>query len=282
MTVAMTGKPVADALKKELRQKVDRLRKKGIAPLLQMIRVGDRKDDLSYERSLRKNCSQIGIKYQITRLSENVQQAELEKKLKEANADPEIHGILVFRPLPASLDTEAIRQLIDPKKDVDCMSPVNMGMIFNKGAKQFSPCTAKSVMTLLDYYQIPLQGAKVVLVGASTVVGRPLTLLLLDRFATTTICQLYTENIPEITQKAEVVVTACGVAKLLKENYFNSDAVVVDVGMNTDDRGNLCGDVDYERVYGKVGAITPTIGGVGVITTTILLEHVVAGCEKSL
>lgn len=278
MTLALKGKPVAQKIENDLKVRIQKLK---TLPTLQIIRIGENDDDLAYEKSLTKNCQKLGINCHIAKLAAKASQVDLEKAVQAANQDPNVHGILVFRPLPEQLDIEPIRQMIAPQKDVDCMSPTNMGKIFSHDKKSIAPCTAQSVMAILDYYEVPLEGADVTIVGASFVVGRPLAMLLMDRMATVSVCQVYTKDVPAYTKKSEVVISACGVAKLLKENYFNEKAVVVDVGVNFDENGKLCGDVDYAQVFGKVKAITPAVGGVGSITSMILLSRVVHACEES-
>lgn len=279
MAVKLDGKPVAQALREDLMKRVQKLTDENNIPTLQIIRVGERPDNLSYEKSILKNCENLGIHSVVKSLPDETTQGELEDAIKQANEDCGIHGILLFRPLPDHLDLEAIRKIINPVKDVDCMSPINIGGLLDDNQIGIAPCTAKAVMALLKYYDIPLEGTNVAMVGASLVVGRPLAMLLVEKFATVSVCHIYTKDVPSYTTKADVVITACGVPKLFGEKYFNENSVVIDVGINFDKNGNLCGDVDYDAVFDKVKAITPTAGGIGVITTTILLSHVVEACE---
>lgn len=279
MAVKLDGRPVTQALREDLIKRVLKLTKEGNTPTLQIIRIGERGDDLSYEKSILKNCDKIGINSVVKALTEETTQEELEEVIKHANEDSGIHGILLFRPLPEHYDLEAIRKIINPAKDVDCMSPVNIGKLLSDNQFSIAPCTAKAVMALLKYYDIPLEGTNVVMVGASLVVGRPLSMLLVNEFATVSICHIYTQDVPFYTTQADIVITACGVPKLFGEKYFNENSTVIDVGINFDKEGNLCGDVDYDGVFDKVKAITPTAGGIGVITTTILLSHVVGASE---
>ena len=160
------------------------------------------------------------------------------------------------------------------------MSPVNLGKVFKGNSNGFAPCTPKAVVKLLKHYEIPLQGANVVVAGRSLVVGKPLAMLLLDENATVTICHSRTKDMPSVTAKADIVVAAIGKAKFMNEDYFSKDSIVVDVGINDDGNGKICGDVDFDQVFDKVKAITPAIGGVGLITTTLLLGHVVQACEN--
>lgn len=279
MGVKLDGKPVAQALREDLIKRVQKLTSENNTPTVQIIRVGERPDNLSYEKGILKNCELLGIKSNVKCLPAEVSQEELVDVIKQANEDCNVHGILLFRPLPDHLDLEVIRNIINPVKDIDCMSPLNIGRVFNPNQRGIAPCTPKAVMALLKYYNIPLEGANVAMVGASLVVGRPLAMLLVDQFATVSVCHIYTKDIPSYTTKADIVITACGVPKLFGEKYFNENSIVIDVGINFDKDGNLCGDVDYNAVFDKVKAITPTAGGIGIITTTILLSHVVEACE---
>src|SRR3954465_4620815 len=271
----LAGKPVVQSLRENITSRVATLNEKNIAPTLLLIRVGAREDDISYERSILKNCELLGINCIVDELSTNVSMEELTKVFEEANSDTNIHGIMIFRPLPDHLDPEVIPNLIDPAKDIDCMSPVNLQKVFEGKSTGFAPCTPKAVIELLKHYEIPLEGANVVVAGRSLVVGKPLSMLLLDENATVTICHSRTKDMPSVTAKADIVVAAIGKAKFMNEDFFSEDSIVVDVGINDDGNGSICGDVDFDNVFDKVKAITPAIGGVGLITTTLLLGHVV-------
>jgi methylenetetrahydrofolate dehydrogenase (NADP+) / methenyltetrahydrofolate cyclohydrolase len=280
MEKKLIGKPVVETLRENIKSRVTMLGEKNINPTLLLIRVGEREDDLSYERSILKNCDLLGIQITVKQLPVEVSMNELTKVFEEANKDLDIHGIMIFSPLPDHLDMEVIRNLIDPAKDIDCMSPVNLEKVFEGKSTGFAPCTPKAVVELLKYYKIPLKGANVVVAGRSLVVGKPLTMLLLDENATVTICHSQTKEMSSVTSKADIVVAAIGKAKFMNEEYFSKDSIVVDVGINDDGNGKICGDVDFDLVFDKVKALTPATGGVGLITTTILLGHVVQACEK--
>jgi methylenetetrahydrofolate dehydrogenase (NADP+) / methenyltetrahydrofolate cyclohydrolase len=280
MGTKLIGKPVVESLRENIKSRVATLGEKNISPTLLIIRVGAREDDLSYERSILKNCDLLGIKNNVKQLPVEVTMEEIKKVFEEANKDLNIHGIMIFRPLPNHLDMEVIRNLIDPAKDIDCMTPVNLGKVFKGNSNGFAPCTPKAVVKLLKHYEIPLQGANVVVAGRSLVVGKPLAMLLLDENATVTICHSRTKDMPSVTAKADIVVAAIGKAKFMNEDYFSKDSIVVDVGINDDGNGKICGDVDFDQVFDNVKAITPAIGGVGLITTTLLLGHVVLACEN--
>ncbi len=279
MGIKLEGRPVVQFLREDLKQRVSKLAEQGVTPTLLIIRVGEREDDISYQRGILKNCEILGIKSQVKVLLANVTLEELIDVIEDSNHSETIHGIMLFRPLPAHLDLDMISKVINPEKDIDCMSPINLEQVFRGNSKGFAPCTAKAVMEVLKYYNIPLRGASVVVAGRSLVVGKPLSMLLLDENATVTICHSQTKDIPSVTSKADIVVAAIGKAKFMKDEYFNPESIVVDVGINDDGEGKICGDVDFASVFDKVKAITPAVGGVGTITTTILLSHVVQACE---
>ena len=278
-TVKLTGKPVVEHLRGNIKARVAELKERNIVPTILIIRVGNKEDDVFYERSILKNCSLLGIEGRVKELPKNVSMGELIKIIEDANDDENIHGIMMFRPLPEHLNQKEILEKINPKKDIDGMTPVNLEKIFEGDDSGFSPCTPKAVIEMLKYYDIPLQGSNVVVAGRSQVVGKPLAMLLLKENATVTICHSKTKNMSSITSKADVVVAAIGKAKFMGEEYFTKSSIVIDVGVNDDGNGKICGDVDYDNTFGKVKALSPPTGGVGTITTTILLEQAVKACE---
>ena len=278
-TVKLTGKPVVEHLRGNIKARVAELKDRNIVPTILIIRVGNKEDDVFYERSILKNCSILGIEGRVNELPKNVLMEELTKIIEDANDDNSIHGIMMFRPLPEHLNQKEILEKMNPKKDIDGMTPVNLEKIFEGDDSGFSPCTPKAVIEMLKYYDIPLQGSNVVVAGRSLVVGKPLAMLLLKENATVTICHSKTKNMSSITSNADIVVAAIGKAKFMNEEYFTESSIVIDVGVNDDGNGKICGDVDYDNTFGKVKALTPPTGGVGTITTTILLEQAVKACE---
>ena len=280
MGTRLEGKPVVQFLRDDLKQRVGKLAEKGIIPTVLIIRVGEREDDVSYERGILKNCELLEIKSKVLQLPIEIALDRLVEIIEAANRDIDVHGIMIFRPLPAHLDPEVLSKTISPEKDIDCMSPVNLEKVFEGNANGFAPCTPKAVIELLKYYNIPLKGANVVVAGRSLVVGKPLAMLLLDENATVTICHSRTKEMTEITASADIVVASIGKAKFMSEKYFKPESIVVDVGINDAGDGKICGDVDFGSVFDKVTAITPAVGGIGTITTTILLSHVVIACEE--
>lgn len=275
------GKPVADSLKEDLKKRIQRLKEENYQAKLTIIRVGNNEDDLSYERGIRKNCQNLEIEVETLELPVDVSQAGLEKTLTQANEDDDTHGIMIFRPLPSHLDEGRIANLINPEKDVDSMNPENLSRLFLGKDKGFVPCTPQAVIDLLDFYDFDFEGANVVILGRSLVVGKPLAMLFLDKNSTVTICHSRTKNTKELTKNADLVVAALGRAKMVDDSYFSKDTIVVDVGINVDEEGKLCGDVDREKALGKVKALTPVPGGIGSVTSTVLMDHIVRACENA-
>lgn len=280
MGIKLEGKPVVQFLREKIIKRVSKLGEQGVKPTIVIIRVGDREDDISYEKGILRNCELLGIKSQVKCMPVDVSLTEITSVIENSNKDENIHGIMLFRPLPKHLDIDIIRDAIDPAKDIDCMSSVNLEKVFEGNTEGFAPCTAKAVIELLKYYDIDLKGANVVVAGRSLVVGKPLAMLMLNENATVSICHSKTKMMPLITSKADIVVAAIGKAKYMNDEYFSPNSIVVDVGINDAGDGKICGDVDFNLVFDKVKAITPAIGGVGAITTTILLSHVVKACEE--
>ncbi len=269
------GKEVADGIVQDLKIKVEELKGRGISPKLAILRVGERDDDLAYERGVLKRFESAGVEVEITALDAGVSQEELDETFDGINADPKVHGILVFRPLPKPLSDEHMRKTIDSGKDVDFMDIRNMEKVLAGVPDAAAPCTAEAVMSLIKHYNIETKGKKVTVVGRSLVIGKPVALLLTTANATVTVCHTKTHNMEEECRNADIIVACCGVAKMINASYVKEGQIVIDVGMNVDEGGNLCGDVDYDSVSEIAEAVTPVPGGVGSITTAILLKHVV-------
>jgi len=273
------GKPVADQISESLIQEVNELVKEGINPKLTIVRVGANGSDLAYERGALKRCQSVGITTEVLELAEDITQEEYVKALTKANNDKNVHGILCFRPLPKQLDEEAIKYVIAPEKDVDSFSPINSAKVMEGDTTGFPPCTPTAVVEILKHYGVELNGAKVAVLGRSMVVGKPAAMLLLNENATVTICHSRTKDLAKVTSEADILVAAVGRAKMVKEDFVKEGAVVIDVGINVDAEGNLCGDVDTNGVMDKVSMITPVPAGVGSVTTSILAKHLVKACK---
>ena len=276
------GKEVADKIVEDLKIKVEELKGKGISPKLAILRVGARDDDLAYERGVLKRFESAGVEVEVTAVDAGISQEELDKTFDGINNDPKVHGILVFRPLPKGLSDEHMRRTIDPGKDSDFMDIRNMENVLAGVSDSAAPCTAEAVMALIRHYNIETKGKKVTVVGRSLVIGKPAALLLTTANATVTVCHTKTVNIEEECRNADIIVACCGVAKMITEKFVKPGQIVIDVGMNVDEEGRLCGDVDYEKVSEIADAVTPVPGGVGSITTAILLKHVVDNAGRQV
>ncbi len=274
------GKPVADAITAELVKDVEALKAKGIEPKLKIVRVGAREDDLSYERGALNRMEKCGIKAEVLELPVDICQADFVKELKAVNDDPSVHGILLFRPLPKQLDMEEIKFIVDPVKDIDCMNPLNAEKIFEGDKTGYPPCTSQACIEILDHYGIDMKGKRAAVVGRSMVVGKPLAMLLLDKNATVTICHSRTQDLPGVCREAEVVIAAVGRAEMVTGDFISDGAVVIDVGINVNAEGKLCGDVKFDDCVDKASMITPVPAGVGSVTTSVLAKHVVKACKQ--
>lgn len=275
----MKGSEVAGAMKVKLQQEVLELKEKGITPHLAIVRVGERPDDLAYERGAKKRMDIIGIQCTVFNFPETIVQERLEYEFSRINDNKAIHGILLFRPLPKHLNEEPLKRIINPFKDVDCMTSHNMAKVFSGDETGFAPCTPEAVLEVLNYYNIDLTGKKVTVLGRSMVVGKPLSMLLLKKNATVTICHTRTNNLSTICREAEILVAAVGKAKMVNDDMVGKDTIVIDVGINVDEDGNLCGDVNYKEVEEKTSFITPVPGGVGNVTSSVLAKHVIEGAK---
>lgn len=280
MAEVLKGKVVADKIKEKMKSDIEELKKNGKVPTLGIVRLGDNPDDISYERSIIKNCEKIGIEAKVFERDINMTTEELISLMEELNNDNTISGVLMFRPLPKHIDEGKVREALSPSKDVDCMHPRNLARIFEGDLSGFAPCTPKAAMEILLNSGVDLEGKNVVIVNRSMVLGKPLAMMMLNQNATVTICHSRTKDLPEVTKKADVVVTALGKAKFFDEKYFNENSICIDVGISLDEEGNLSGDIDYPVVSELVSKITPVPGGVGSVTTSILLSHVVEACKR--
>ncbi len=270
----LDGMPVANALSKQLAAQIMALSGKGVVPKLAVVRVGDREDDLSYEKAILKRFSASNAAVEVIPLSDDATQDALERTIISLNNDVTVHGILLFRPLPRHLSEDSIKSIIASDKDVDCMGIVNTAYLFAGDKKGYPPCTPQAVIELLDFYGIDAAGKKVTIVGRSLVVGKPLAMLLLHKNATVTICHTKTADLAEECKRADILIACAGAAKMITPDFTNHRQLVIDVGINMKD-GKLCGDVDYDAVADKVRAITPVPGGVGAITAMVLLKHTI-------
>ncbi|MDP1694534.1 MAG: bifunctional 5,10-methylenetetrahydrofolate dehydrogenase/5,10-methenyltetrahydrofolate cyclohydrolase [Candidatus Woesearchaeota archaeon] len=272
MTVTLLdGKKVAQHLQQELKKKIQRLKKK---PHLVAVLVGDDPLSTLYVNTKEKACANVGILSSKKQLSATISEQELIKTITTLNTDVSVTGILVQLPLPPSLDSSKILSAIDPKKDVDGMTPFQLGTLA-LGKEELVSCTAKGIIALLDFYKIPFQGKHVVIINHSILIGKPLILLLLQRNATVTVCHAYTQNLEALTLQADILISGVGKPAFIKPSMVKKGAVVVDVGISKTAKG-IVGDVDFKEVSAKASFITPVPGGVGPMTIAILLQNTYA------
>lgn len=271
----LRGAPVARAIMDKTAGEITRLAQAGIMPKLAVFRVGSREDDIAYERSIIKRFSAAGAAVEVMALSEDATQEELEAAVRRAADDESVHGILVFSPLPKKFNAGRIRMLIPAEKDVDGMTDASLAGVFRGDKNAFAPCTAQAVVEILRYYGMEnLAGKRVTVVGRSTVVGKPLAMLLLGMNATVTVCHTKTADTAAECRRADVVIACAGQARMVTDEYMSAGQTIIDVGINADGDG-ICGDVDYATAQSIVAAATPVPGGVGAVTTAVLLSHTV-------
>lgn len=277
----LTGKEVVAAMKEDLQARVARLvEANGKAPKLAIVRVGEREDDLSYERGATKRMESVGVDVEVFAFPEDVSGVELEACLRTINETADINGCLLFRPLPDHLDEDKIRNVLSGDKDIDGITDESMAGVYNLSGRGFSPCTPKACIRILDHYGYDLKGKRVVIVGRSLVVGKPLAMLCLARHATVTVCHTRTLDLPARVKEADIVFVAAGQAEMSGPEFFREGQVVVDVGIHVNAEGKLVGDVRQDEVEPIVAALTPVPGGVGTVTTSVLVDHVVEAAEK--
>lgn len=282
MAELLKGAPAAKAITAELKTCSDALRGRGIVPCLAIVRVGNREDDLSYERGAVKRCEKAGIEVRHFLLPETLRDSQLTETIRTINDDAAIHGCLMFRPLPDRTMEQKACELLDPAKDVDCMTERSLASVFTGNDEGYPPCTAQACMELLDYYGIDPAGKRVTVIGRSLVIGKPVSMMLQFRNATVTMCHTKTVDMPAICREADILVAAAGRAGLVTREYVTEGQTVIDVGINVDKNGKLCGDVAFDEVEPVVSAITPVPAGVGSVTTAVLAKHVIEAAEKSI
>ena len=278
----LKGAEVAKALTETLQQETEQLKAKGVQPCLAILRVGARDDDLSYERGAMKRCEKVGIAVRSVVLPEDVTQEALMEEVRKLNEDAGVHGVLMFRPLPKHLDDEAVRAALAPTKDMDGITDGSMTAVYAGTKNGYAPCTAQACVELLKHYNIPIKGKRVVVIGRSLVIGKPVSLLLLAEHATVTICHSRSENLSDICKEADILVVAAGKAGMIGAESVRAGQVVLDVGIHANADGTLCGDTRFAEVEPLVAAITPVPGGVGAVTTAVLASHVIEAAKKTI
>lgn len=282
MAKLLKGKEVAAFINERSKKDVEILKSKGIVPTLAILRVGDKQDDISYEKGAIKRANEVGVDIKSIVLNQDVSADEFYSTLDSLNNDDSIHGILLLRPIPKELDNEKARLSIKPEKDVDGCTNGSLSGVFTNSELGFAPCTAQAAIEMLDFYGIDVQGKNVTVIGRSLVVGKPLSMILLNKNATITICHTKTADIPSISKNADIIITATGQMESLNSDYFKPNQVIIDVGISwNNDKQKLCGDVLFDEVEPIVEAITPVPGGVGSVTTSVLINHVVEAAKRS-
>lgn len=284
MAKILSGKEVAAALKEDLLKRTAALKDKGVTPTLAIVRVGEKESDIAYEKGAMKKSETLGIDVKNVLLPVDVKEDQLIAAIEDLNQDKSVHGVLLFRPLPEHLNYDRVCNTLVAEKDIDAMTTINSGLVYDGSEDGFPPCTAQAVMEILDYYKIPVKSTKVALVGWGAVVGKPLSILLLNRFATLSVCHIFTKDVSTPCKDAEIIISAAGKANLVGEKHLAKGQIVIDVGINADPNnpGKIVGDVDYAYAEDLVDAITPVPGGVGSVTTSVLAKHVIMAAEKTL
>jgi len=280
MAEILKGKPAADALNEKIVNEVNLLSKINIRPALAIVRVGSKPDDIAYERGAVKRCEKTGAAVRAITLPEDVSQSRLVEAIQKLNEDRSVHGILLLRPLPAHIDDDLIRNTLAPEKDVDGITDGSLAGVFVGTELGFPPCTPQACMEMLDYYGVEVKGKNVVVIGRSTVVGKPAAMMLTKRHGTVTICHTRTVDLPGVCRQAEILIAAAGKAKMVSKEYLSPGQIVIDVGINFTEDGSMCGDVDFDQAKEIVAAITPVPGGVGAVTTAVLVKHVVEAAKR--
>ena len=269
----LKGLPVANAINEKLMEQVKSI--EGPLPHLAIIRVGERPDDCSYERGDVKKMDKVGVRCTTYIFDADIDNETFQAEFDKINENPDIDGILMLRPLPKQLDEKQIENKIDPRKDLDGISPLNLAKVYAGDESGYAPCTAEAVIEMLDYAGIDIKGKRVTVVGRSLVIGKPVSMLLMKRNATVTVCHTKTVDMEGTCRNAEILVAAAGAARMIKKDYVAEGAIVVDVGINVDEEGNLCGDVDFDAITDIAAIATPVPGGVGSVTTSVLAKHLV-------
>lgn len=275
MSVILKGAPVVAAMNEANAARCAALREKGVVPTLAVVRVGAREDDLSYEKGVMARCAKVGVEVKQFLLPADAAQEELLGVIACINADPSIHGCLLFRPLPRQFDDRTVRAALAPEKDIDGITDGSLAGVFTNTALGYPPCTAQACLEILKFYGIPLSGRRAVVVGRSLVVGKPAAMMLDRENATVTLCNSRTRELPALCREADVLVVAMGRRGAIGADCLREGQVVVDVGIHVNEEGKLCGDVRFDEAEPIVEAVTPVPGGVGTVTTSVLVGHVV-------
>ena len=282
MAQLLKGAEVVSALNETIRAEVAAIAARGVIPTLAIVRVGEKPNDLAYERGAIKRAETVGVLVRQITLPETVSQETLLEEIAKINKDDQIHGCLLLRPLPKHIDDECVRAALLPEKDVDGITDGSLAGVFAGTKRGFPPCTARACMEILEHYNIDVAGKRAVVIGRSLVIGKPVAMMLLQKNATVTICHTKTKQMQAETKRAEILVVAAGKPSVVGAEYVLAGQTVLDVGINFTVEGKMVGDVDFAAVEPIVGAITPVPGGVGTVTTSVLMAHVVEAAKRAL
>lgn len=283
MAKILKGAPVTEALNEKMKADARELKSKGIIPRLAILRVGERADDISYERGVTKRCAAVDVDVKNIVLPQDIDSESFFAELKALNEDESVHGILMFRPLPPQIDGEKARRMLSFEKDIDGCTDSSLAGVFTNSKKGFAPCTAQAAIEILDYCGIDCRGKKAAVIGRSLVVGRPVAMMLMHKDATVTICHTKTEDMPSVTRDADILIVCAGKTESIGREFLREGQVVVDVGIGwNEEKGKLCGDVKFDEAEAVVDAITPVPGGVGTVTTSVLVSHVIEAAKRAV
>lgn len=279
MAMILNGSAAARELTERLRARTDELRLRGLEPCLALLRVGEAEDDIVYERMVTRRCDAAGISVRRSVFPAEVTTQELIREVGHLNQDSSVHGVLIFRPLPAHIDDEAVRRALRPEKDVDGVSDLSLAAICTGSGAGFPPCAAEACIELIKHYGIELSGRRAVVIGRSLVVGKPAALMLLGEDATVTVCHRKTPELSRLCREADIIISAAGSAGLITADFVKPGQVLLDAGVSVGENGELCGDAVFDEVEPIVAAMSLPTGGVGPMTTAILAQHVVAAAK---
>ena len=283
MAELLKGNAVTAAINERTAAAVEELKAKGVVPTLCIVRVGERPDDLSYENGAVKRASAVGVEVVKKVFAVDVTEEELVNAIKEINSDASIHGVLMFKPLPKHINESLVCNTLAPEKDMDGITDMSMAGVYAQKPLGYSPCTAQAVIELIDHYGIDLTGKRVTVIGRSLVIGKPVTMMLIKKNATVTVCHTRTRDLPSVCREADVLVAAAGKASMVTADFVHEGQTVIDVGINwSEEKQKIVGDVDFDGVSPIVAAITPVPGGVGGVTTSVLMSHVAVAAKRTL
>ena len=280
MAILLKGAPAAAKLTEQALQRAQSLRNNGIVPTLAIVRMGERDDDLAYQRGAQKRCEKAQVEVKVYALPEDASQSEVISLIQKLNGDNSIHGVLIMRPMPKHIDDEAVTNALSPEKDVDGITPGAMAALYAARESGFAPCTARACVEILKHNEIPMQGRQAAVVGRSLVIGKPVSQLLLKENMTVTTCHSRSQNLEDICKRADIIVAAAGKAGMITADFLSEGQTVLDVGIHSTPEGGLCGDVKTEEAAEIVYAVTPVPGGVGAVTSSVLALHVVTAAER--